>query len=377
MRKLTNVEFLDKLNSIHGDEYTPLEEYQGARVKIKIRHNICGKTLYTTPDNLYNGGCIFCGYEKAKMKQRKTHECFLDEVKQKYDGEYELVDRYVNNTTKLKFYHKKCDCYFYATPRDFLQGKAGCPKCRYKRSSENINKDNEYFLKHIPKGYLDKYEILSQYKNARTKIKIRCKKCNDIFYSIPSHIYENKGCRKCALKEMGISRRKSHEEFVNQLGKKWFDEYELLDRYVEQKRKVTVKHKKCGKIFKAYSYQLTCFDSGCPRCKESKGEKAISRFLDKHGIEYIPQYKFEDCVYKSQLPFDFALIKNGSPYILIEYQGIQHFEPIDFFGGKKALKNLKIRDKIKREYAKSKNIKFIEIKYNENINDVLSKSIPR
>lgn len=68
MRKLTNVEFLDKLNSIHGDEYTPLEEYRGARVKIKIRHNICGKTLYTTPDNLYNGGCIFCGYEKAKMK---------------------------------------------------------------------------------------------------------------------------------------------------------------------------------------------------------------------------------------------------------------------------------------------------------------------
>jgi len=56
----------------------------------------------------------------------------------------------------------------------------------------------------------------------------------------------------------------------------------------------------------------------------------------------------------------------------IEYDGIQHFESIDYFGGDDNLKNTKINDKIKNNYCKKHNIKLFRIKYNEKINEKLN-----
>jgi len=53
----------------------------------------------------------------------------------------------------------------------------------------------------------------------------------------------------------------------------------------------------------------------------------VSYLLD---IEYIKQKRFEKCRNKLPLPFDFYLPNEN---ICIEYDGIQHFKPIDYFGG--------------------------------------------
>ncbi len=71
--------------------------------------------------------------------------------------------------------------------------------------------------------------------------------------------------------------------------------------------------------------------------------------------------------YKQSLPFDF-LIKYSRKGYLIEYQGPQHYEPVDFAGkGEKwALAEFfktKTKDRIKREYAKENNIPLLEIPY--------------
>ena len=73
MKKLTNEEFLTKLRSIHGEDYTPLEDYKGVTKSMSVKHNVCGRIYETTPDNLYHGGCPECGYIKTKTKQRKTN----------------------------------------------------------------------------------------------------------------------------------------------------------------------------------------------------------------------------------------------------------------------------------------------------------------
>ena len=46
--------------------------------------------------------------------------------------------------------------------------------------------------------------------------------------------------------------------------------------------------------------------------------------------------------------------------VAIEYQGRQHYEPIDIFGGNDALKIRKIRDRKKKLLCVEKNIKLIE-----------------
>ena len=97
---------------------------------------------------------------------------------------------------------------------------------------------------------------------------------------------------------------------------------------------------------------------GCPKCNRSKGELKISKLLDKLKINYIEQYSFNNCKNIYKLKFDFYLPNKNT---CIEYDGIQHFKPIEIFGGEKKFCNTKKRDKIKTEYCKSNKIKLLRI----------------
>lgn len=56
----------------------------------------------------------------------------------------------------------------------------------------------------------------------------------------------------------------------------------------------------------------------------------------------------------------------------IEFDGIQHFEPVEYFGGEKTFLRTIECDKIKNEYCSKNNIRLIRIKYDEDINEKLS-----
>ena len=53
----------------------------------------------------------------------------------------------------------------------------------------------------------------------------------------------------------------------------------------------------------------------------------------------------------------------------IEYQGIQHYEPVNHWGGKEALEKLQKRDLKKKKIADSLGIPIVYFKYNEHLND--------
>ena len=53
--------------------------------------------------------------------------------------------------------------------------------------------------------------------------------------------------------------------------------------------------------------------------------------------------------------------------IAIEYQGKQHFEPVDFFGGEKGYKKTVERDKLKRKLSEINGIKLVYINYWEDV----------
>ena len=68
--------------------------------------------------------------------------------------------------------------------------------------------------------------------------------------------------------------------------------------------------------------------------KASSGEVYIANYLSNNNILYIPQYKIDECRNKNPLPFDFGIIDENEKLLgLIEFQGKQHYEPIDYFGG--------------------------------------------
>lgn len=104
-------------------------------------------------------------------------------------------------------------------------------------------------------------------------------------------------------------------------------------------------------------------------CLLSKGEEKISNILAQHNIFFERQKVFKNCNFISSLRFDFYL-----PLIntIIEYNGIQHYQPVEYFGGKEQFINNQKRDQIKREYCLKNNIQLIEIKYSDNIEKILT-----
>ena len=100
--------------------------------------------------------------------------------------------------------------------------------------------------------------------------------------------------------------------------------------------------------------------------KASRGEIKICDILDEAGLKYIEEYIFSDLVSSSGRPlrFDFAVFDDNDDIdFLIEYQGIQHYEPKSKFGGITGLRKQQYNDMLKREYCKKHNITLIAIPY--------------
>lgn len=109
---------------------------------------------------------------------------------------------------------------------------------------------------------------------------------------------------------------------------------------------------------------------GCPICRESKGEKKIRNYLISKNIKFIPQHRFDDCKNTLPLPFDFYLPEHNT---CIEYNGIQHYKPVDKFGGEESFIIQQKCDKIKKDFCCINSINLIIIKFDDDVIEVLTK----
>ena len=97
----------------------------------------------------------------------------------------------------------------------------------------------------------------------------------------------------------------------------------------------------------------------------SNGVKAITQFLISHTILFKSEYRIKECRDKLPLPFDFAIFKDGKLIGLIEYQGVQHFQSVRRFGGRKALNKQQQHDLIKVNFCLANKIPFLIISFEE------------
>lgn len=61
--------------------------------------------------------------------------------------------------------------------------------------------------------------------------------------------------------------------------------------------------------------------------------------------------------------------------VAIECQGIQHFEPIEFFGGKKTFEYIKILDKNKFILCNENNINLFYLNYDDKLEDKIKELV--
>lgn len=126
----------------------------------------------------------------------------------------------------------------------------------------------------------------------------------------------------------------------------------------------------CGREVSVWEYHLTAGKTQSCGCLNSENEVKIRNLLEQEKIKYIQEYSFPDlCSDKDKkLRFDFAILnQDNSVSYLIEFNGKQHYYPIDFFGGEDAFKSLQERDKQKVNYCKRNNIPLIILTYKDEI----------
>lgn len=228
----------------------------------------------------------------------------------------------------------------------------GCKECRkithykkIKKEVENINKVLIDVIKYNNKDY------------NKSKILIWCGNKNHKYIktTLNKVMNSNIKCETCE-KEYRISVMKS---FVEELGYEFYG----VSNYCKSdfiKSMVKVKCNLDGYVFTIRFSSLKYEGKRCPHCSMSYGEQEVARVLKKYKIPYHIQYRFKDCIDLKTLPFDFKIDKRK---ILIEYDGAQHFRPVDLFDGEEGFKICKKHDKIKNDYCEKNGIKLIRIPY--------------
>lgn len=97
----------------------------------------------------------------------------------------------------------------------------------------------------------------------------------------------------------------------------------------------------------------------------SKTEQFVNDFLSKYTEYYESQVIYPDLRGDSGYPlsYDFAIYKDGKVKLLIECQGKQHYQPVEYFGGEERFIIQQINDNKKRIYATKHDIPLLEIPY--------------
>jgi len=357
---------MDKINFIN--RLTKEYDYSLLPDKVKSKSYvdiICKKhgVISIRSDVLLKGGiCRKCAYEN-----RSNKSIILSKFLEKYGNEYTYdISNYKNNTSKIKITCKKHGN-FYISSIAHLNG-VSCKKCKsenYKISNEDIDKRTNLFIEKAKMKYGEKYDYSKvKYTRSDSKVTIICKKHGEFNIRASNHLYSNVECKKCRFEGFSKKYTLTTEEFIKSSKNIHGNFYDYSNvEYINAKSKVNIICPNHG-LFKQAPHEHK-MGYGCPECNITIGERKISVILQKHNINYEFQKIFDDCMYINKLKFDFYLQDYNT---CIEYDGIQHFEIVEYFGGEENFNKRKDRDRAKEKYCDDNNIFLLRIPYY--INDI-------
>lgn len=250
---------------------------------------------------------------------------------------------------------------FWQTPNHHLHG-CGCPKCNGKYTTI------QDFINEARKIHGDKYDYSKvNYVNSRERVCIICHKHGEFWQTPEKHLY-GRGCKLCGE----AKRRITLEDFIAKskvIHNNKYD-YTLSEETKYTNIKTCIICPEHGEFWQTYNSHL--MGHGCPLCNKSKLEEKVKYILEKENIQFEQEKCFNWLILKSNQRLDFYLPQYN---IAIECQGVQHYKPIDFWGGYKAFQERKIADENKFKLCNEHNIKILYFDYNETDEQVKNKII--
>lgn len=332
----------------------------------------------------------------------KTHDEFVREIQDKFNGDIVVLERYIDKKTKIAFYCNRCGNTWHAAPMSILKTSFGCPYCANASTRQKLIMKNLDTSGRFIDLYPDLAKRLDKDKNVGINVENfspksgqyvwwKCDVCGHSWRSKIATVVNSKGnCPQCYhaymtnnVIEYRLNKSGSLTDHYPELLTEWdydknidFNPNEML---AKSNKKVWWKCQKCGREWQAKIAKRTAGE-GCPHCyrfeKSNLQQKVQGYIEDKYNYNLVHEY---DCSLKCRnpktnclLPYDNELILSDNVRIIIECHGEQHYKICgltklsakkDNITPEEALQYVQWKDAHKKQYALSQGYYYLAIPY--------------
>lgn len=208
-------------------------------------------------------------------------DIFLERAKKIHNNKYEYKE--TNSYAIRDYIDIICPIHgeFRQQISSHIHDKRGCRRCRNDGVRNRfVDTENEFWEK-VKLAHGDNYELRGKYINAKTKIKIFCKKHDYEFEILPCNLKKGRRCKFCAKESFIKNRSNSVEKFIEEAHKKHgINRYDYsMVNHSHSHEYVSIKCNTCGETFNQLAYSHINNGNGCPKCKVSKQEREIQLFI--------------------------------------------------------------------------------------------------
>jgi hypothetical protein len=249
MRKLTTEEYINKAKKIHGEkcDYSNTV-YINSRTLINICCPIHGEFSQMPKQHLNGDGCPKCSNEHRGKKRRLSQEDYINRCNYIHNNKYDYSKTVYNGKRSKDVIICPIHGEFEQYAGNHIKGQ-GCPKCGKEKAKkhdgnyQNARKNNIKFQEDIYQIFGDKYDVIGEYVNNKTKIELYCnEKYKDgtehgSFFARPDCLIQGHGCPKCSVNKsyaekeiMDFIKNHYQGEIIN--GYRGFDKQKEIDIYL-------------------------------------------------------------------------------------------------------------------------------------------------
>lgn len=290
-------------------------------------------------------------HSMSSIEDRKQN--FIQKAREVHSNKYDYSEvEYVSTKKPVKII---CPIHgpFTQCPGDHLKGW-GCSKCSGKHKPTR-----EEWIERANKKHNFKYDYSKvEYENNRTPICIICPEHGEFWQTPSSHLRGEGGCKSCLSINKWKRQHKSTEQFITDANKihHYIYDYSKVE-YYNKITKICIICSKHGEFWQTpFSHLL---GNGCPQCK-NKNQTILYNILKSEFKNETILYEYSPSWLGKQR-FDIYFPDYN---VAVEYDGQQHFVPIEYFGGKVNYIKTKERDKLKDKLAIENKCQLFRIQYN-------------
>lgn len=202
----------------------------------------------------------------------------IEELNKKLNDKHKGKVIYISGETTTRgiatFKCTKCGNVWSSVVKKVLASHKGCELCW---EDPNILPLDE-FLERLYKTN-NKVEYVGGYTKYTSHVTFRCKKCGNIWDTLPNSVLNNHGCPKCGASHRQEQVKSREPEFLEELEKKFPNKFLYNGGFVNYKTPISLTCKDCGTTFNTTPSQVLTTKFGCRTCS------FIERRLDYEKIK--------------------------------------------------------------------------------------------